>query len=192
MKTKNVFTLTATTVTMEVFDLTGFNKGDDTSKAPKLAEQVFNVEDIPALLDDGEQAQKSLAAYGLSRLMQDRASDFTDGKLAEECSTTLEIAEMRVAAYAATYDVLKSGQFRARRESKGKQAQVDTYFAQALCDFLGEQGKEMDVTTATAWLQGQDAEARKALRSKLATHIQAAKAKAQSALDGMDMDSLLG
>lgn len=193
MKTKNVFTLTATTVTMEIFDITPFAKGEDTSSAELLAKAEFDVTAVPELLNDGDNAAKSLASYGLSRLMQDRSSDFTDGKLNELGVGIKEAAQARIDAYMATYELVKSGEFKARREAgAGKAAAVDSFFAQALVDFLKAGGKDMDINTATIYLQQRSAEERKELRAKLQPQINAARERARKAADELDLSDLLG
>lgn len=193
MKTKNVFTLTATTVTMEIFDVTPFAKGEDTSSAELLAKAEFDVTAVPELLNDGDNPAKSLAAYGLSRLMQDRSSDFTDGKLNELGVSIKEAAQARIDAYMATYELVKSGEFKARKEAgAGKAAAVDSFFAQALVDILKEGGKDMDINTATIYLQQRSAEERKELRAKLQPQINAARERARKAADDLDLSDLLG
>lgn len=192
MKTKNVFELTATSVTMKVFDVSAFNKGDDTSNAPLLAEHTFDASVIPAELEDGDNVNKSLVAYGLSRLMQDRSSDFTDGKLGETGASAQEVAETRLAAYIATYEHLLDGQFKVKRAKSETRSAVDTFFAQGLVDFLSESGKNMDINTATVYLQQRNNEERKALRAKLQPHINAAREKARKAASELNLDDLLG
>lgn len=186
MKTKNVFTLTATTVTMEVYK--PVQDKDDIL----LASLEFDVSAVPAELNDGDNATKSLAAYGLSRLMQDRCSDYTDGKLEQMGLDSQEAANARLGAYKAVYELVQSGEFRARRESAGKQASVDTYFAQALVDYLAENDKEMTITTATAYLQSLTTDERKALRGKLQSYINAARTAAREAVAGLDLGDLMG
>jgi len=125
-------------------------------------------------------------------LMQDRCSDYTDKKMFGEGGTAQEVADTRLAAYQAVYDVLAGGQFRARRAAgASKAAAVDTFFAQALVDFLKESGKDMDLATATLYLQQRSNDERKALRTKLAPYIAKARADAQAALAGMDLNDLL-
>lgn len=191
MTTKNVFDLTKEAVTLTVFDMTPVN-GDKPENPKELAKHVFELESIPEELADGDNPVKTLAAYGLSRLLQDRCSDYTDKRLEGDGLSVQEVADTRVAAYQAVYEVLVEGQFRARRESKGKQAAVDTFFAQALCDFLKEQGKDMDINTATVYLQSRNNEERKALRSKLQAHINKAREAAREAASNLDLDELLG
>lgn len=191
MTTKNVFDLTKEAVTLTVFDMTPVN-GDKPENPKELAKHVFELESIPEELADGDNPVKTLAAYGLSRLLQDRCSDYTDKRLEGDGLSVQEVADTRVAAYQAVYEVLAEGQFRARRESKGKQPAVDTFFAQALCDFLKEQGKDMDINTATVYLQSRNNEERKALRSKLQAHINKAREAAREAASNLDLDELLG
>ena len=191
MTTKNVFDLTKEAVTLTVFDATPVN-GEKPENMIELASHVFELANIPDELQDGDNPVKTLAAYGLSRLLQDRCSDYTDKRLEGDGLSVQEVADTRVAAYQAVYEVLAEGQFRARRESKGKTAAVDTFFAQALCDFLKEQGKDMDINTATVYLQSRSNEERKALRSKLQSYINKAREAAREAASGLDLDELLG
>ncbi len=188
MKTKNIFTLTATEVTMQIMDVTN----PDNQK--ELASHVFDVSAVPSELEDGDNPIKSLAAYGLSRLMQDRCSDLTDGKLADVATSTAEIASARLEGYQAVYDLVLSGQFRARRASTKAGATVDSFFAAGFASFLAANGKDVTAEQATIILQGMTAEQRKALRAdeRIKPHIEEAKRAAREAVEGLDLSALLG
>lgn len=188
MKTKNVFTLTETTVTMQVMDVT------NPDEAKELESHTFDVGTVPATLEDGDNPTKSLAAYGLSRLMQDRCSDYTDSKLADICSSAKEVAKARLEAYQGVYDVVMSGQFRARRATAKAGASVDVFFARGFADFCQENGKEVTGEQATIILQGMTAEQRKALRAdeRIKPFIQKARDAARAAVSDLDLGELLG
>lgn len=189
MKTKNVFDLTKDSVTMTVFDNT------DSDNPKELGSFVFDVNAIPAELEDGDNPVKSLAAYGLSRLMQDRCSDYTDGKLAEFARSVQEMADARIEAYKAVYDVLAEGQFRARKAASAKAGSaVDTFFASGFSKFLCEAGKPVTIEQATAILQGLGNDERKALRAdaRIKGYIDEARREAREAVKDIDIAALLG
>jgi orotidine-5'-phosphate decarboxylase len=188
MKTKNVFTLTSDSVEMKVMDVT------NPDEHKELAKHEFDVTAIPVILEDGEQASKSLAAYGLSRLMQDRCSDFTDSKLGDVCATAAEVAKARLEAYQAVFDTLAGGQFRARRATSKAGASVDAFFASGFAAFCKANGKDVTPEQATVILQGMSGEQRKALRAddRIKPFIAEAREAARTAVDGLDLESLLG
>lgn len=189
MKTKNVFTLTNESVTLEVFDAA------DKDKLVLLETAVFDLGDVPATLEDGDSPLKSLAAYGLSRIMQDRCSDFTDKTLGGMGLDAKGAAIERVGAYTAVYEVLKSGQYRARRASGGsKGATVDSFFAEGFARFLQANGKDVDANTATIILQGMGKDERASIRKheQVAKHVQAVRAEATQAAGDIDLSALLG
>lgn len=188
MKTKNIFTLTADSVSMQIMDVT------NPDNAKELASHVFDLTGIPTELEDGDNPTKSLAAYGLSRLMQDRCSDLTDGKLADIATSTGEIATARLEGYQAVYDLVLSGQFRARRATAKAGATVDSFFAAGFAAFLQKNGKEVTAEQATVILQGMSADERKAIRAhaEVKASIEEAKKNARDAVKDLDLGALLG
>jgi len=160
------YTLLATAVTAALV-----NKTDDSSEV--IAEKTFNVADIPAELNDGENSVKSLAAYGLSKLLQDRTSSVD--------------AEGKLEAMEEVFALLKGGEWRQRKEGgAGKKAAIDPIFAQAIAEI-----KSVSVAAATIALQGMDADQRKALRqvetvkAKIAEVREAAEGEAADLLSDM-------
>ena len=190
MKTKNTFTLTDKEVTVTILDVTGMEKGSDLSTAKVLATKVFDVSAIPDVLEDGDKLT-SIKAYGLSSIMQDRSSQYTDGQLAESCNTVEEIADMRLATYQATFEQLASGVFRAKRAKAERVPAVDVYFATALVLSSKEKGRAIDVAQATAILQSLTDEQRKALRVTLKDYIVKAKADAAESVKDFDLSDLI-
>lgn len=187
MKTRNVFTLTSDVVTMEIF--TG-----DKDNQKLLVSREFALDSIPEVLEDGDNDAKSLKAYGLSRIMQDRCSDYTDGKLADMNLDEQGAANARMEAYVAVFDTLAEGQYRARRQSKAKSSGVDIFFASAFARLLRENGKDVGEQAATLVLQGMTKEQREAFRKddRVAAYVKEAKAEARDAASGIDLTSLLG
>lgn len=188
MKTKNVFTLTDSVVTMEIFDLA------DKDKPVLLESKEFELSLVPAVLEDGDNAPKSLAAYGLSRIMQDRCSDATDKTLGGAGLGAKEAAKERMEMYMGVFDTLTSGQYRARRASKAKVGAIDTFFAEGFSRFLVENGKDVNSQAATIILQGMTKEQREGLKKdeRIAPHIVQARADATQAASELDLDDLLG
>ncbi len=194
MKTKNVFTLTATNVTMDIYDVSDIQKGEKMpeDRAP-LENFVFDVEAIPAILEDGDNPLKSLASYGLSRLLQDRNSGVTDsGEIAQACGTVAELASARMEAYKGTFETLVSGLFREKRASGSgtKAAAVCPFFAQAFVELAKSKGKDLTVEVATMILQKLGKDERKAMRQALAIRINELKAEAESQAESFDINDL--
>lgn len=106
----------------------------------------FEVGDVAGELQDGDNV-KSLAAYGLSKILQDRTSSVKN--------------EDKMAEMEEVFELLKTGQWRQRREGAGtKKATIDPVFAQAIAEIKG-----CDVATATLALQSKTSEERKAMRA---------------------------
>lgn len=154
--------------------------------AAEVKEEVrFAVADVPAQLHvsgEGEDAAyASLAAYGLSQLLQDRVSSVTDGKLEK-------MGEV--------FEMLKEGKWKATRASTAgeRKVSIPAEFAEAIARFVQSKGRDMDAATATIWLQNQDADARKALRANddVKAFIQQVRDEATAKADSLDLDSLLG
>lgn len=194
MKTKNVFELTNDQVMMSIYDVTDIQKGEKMpdNRAP-IESHIFVVTDIPAVLEDGDNATKSLAAYGLSRLLQDRNSGVTDsGDVAQACGTVEELAAARMDAYKSTYETLLAGLFREKRASgaASKAAAVCPFFAQAFVELAAKKGKELTVEVATMILQKLTKEERKAMRTALVGRINELKAAATQQANDFDINDL--
>lgn len=194
MKTKNVFDLTTDQVMVSVFDVTDIQKGEKMPEGREpLETHIFVVSDVPAELEDGENSMKSLAAYGLSRLLQDRNSSVTDsGEVAQACSTVEELAAARMEAYKGTYETVLAGMFREKRASGtgAKAAAVCPFFAQAFVELAAKKGKELTVEVATMILQKLSKEERKAMRTALVGRINELKAAATQQASDFDISDL--
>lgn len=139
-----------------------------------IAEKTFEVADIPEALTDGELGEKSLAAYGLSQLLQDRAK---------------ASGEDKIPAMEEVFELLKSGQWRVRREgSASGKVTIDPYFAAAVAQMKG-----ISVLEATNALKGISTENRKAIRGLEAVSdiIKALKEKAAETAGENLLDDLL-
>lgn len=194
MKTKNVFELTSDQVMMSIYDVSDIQKGEKMpeDRAP-LESHIFVVNDIPMILEDGDNATKSLAAYGLSRLLQDRNSSVTDsGEIAQACGVVEDLARARMEAYQSTYDTLLAGMFREKRAtgSASKAAAVCPFFAQSFVELAATKGKELTVEVATMILQKLTKEERKAMRTALVSRINELKADAQVQAASFDINDL--
>ncbi|ATB52686.1 hypothetical protein PVS_50 [Vibrio phage vB_VspS_VS-ABTNL-3] len=152
---------------------------DADSPAEVVDTLEFSVEDVPAELQNGE-AVTSLAAYGLSQVLQDRCSSVQ--------------ADEKFAQMQKTFESLQEGKWKETRVSTGgaKKASIDPFFAAGFAAFCVENGKDVDANTATILLQGMDADKRKALRQHddIKSHIEAAKAAAAAKVEDFDVDSL--
>lgn len=139
----------------------------------------FAVADVPAELQNGESVT-SLAAYGLSQVLQDRCSSVAADDKFEQMSKTFE--------------ALKEGKWKEVRVSTGgaKKASIDPFFAAGFAAFCVQNGKDIDANTATILLQNMDADKRKALRThdEIKSLIEAAKEAAAAKVDEFDVDSL--
>lgn len=188
MKTSNVFTIEGQLVNVRIFTAPEV-RGDKDFKPELLWETNFDASDIPELLQDGE-GNKSLRAYGLASLLQDRAASYNDKALLEMNADYTARADR----YKEVFDMLCEGTFSDRKKGGGKAtAGVDAFFAQGFADFLQSKGKDIDVTTATALLQGMGKEERETLRKHpdIMACVNDARAKAKAAAGELDIASLL-
>lgn len=160
--------------------------GDDGAAA--VAEQVtFNVADVPAQLHvsgEGEEATyASLAAYGLSQLLQDRVSS-VDG------------AESKLEKMHEVFELIKEGKWKAVRASVAgeRKTAIPSEVAEGFARYVQSLGKDMDAATATVWLQSKTAEERKAIRQKdeVKAFIQQVKDEAAAKAEDLDLEDLLG
>lgn len=145
-----------------------------------LEQEVFVIADIPASLVAGE-GTMSLAAYGLSQILQDRTSSIKD-------------SEERFGAMPDVFELLKSGEWKAARESTAgpRKAAIDSFFAKGFAMYLESQGKDVTPEAAVVVLQDMTAEQRKAVRSHeaIAGFIKKAKEDAAAAAAEIDVESL--
>lgn len=155
---------------------------DQDAEATVADEKSFEVADIPAELQNGENTVVSLAAYGLSQILQDRSSSVAQ---ADKLERMTEV-----------FDTLKGGQWKEQRASSGgtRKASIDVYFASGFSKFLESKGKVVDTVTATTLLQGMSADERKALRAsdQIKPFIEQARDAAETAASDIDLTDLLG
>ena len=156
----------------------------DQDAEPTVVETVeFDVTEVPATLKSGEDSVASLAAYGLSQILQDRVSSVQGGK-------------EKLEAMAGVFEMLKGGEWKAARASTAgeRKAAIPSDFAEGFARFVTESGRPMDATTATIFLQSKSADERKALRAHegIKAKIAEVKAEAESKAADLDLDSLLG
>ena len=141
----------------------------------------FKVDDVPAKYAVGE-SEVSLVAYGLSQLLQDRAS-------------SVQGAENKLEKMKETFARLQEGEWKAQRESTGgeRKPNIPADFAQAFARFYTEKGRAMDAVQATAILQGRTAEERKAIREneQIKALIAQVRAESNSAAMDFDLDGLI-
>lgn len=190
MKTSNKFDINGTKVSVDILDVTPVG-GEKPTEPKTLAHCEWDVADIPTELMDGDTV-KTLAAYGFASLIQDRCSQYTDKMLGESCKSANEVANARLDAYIAIFDLLCTGQFTAKRAGGGRAAGVDVFFATGFMNFLKANGKNVDAATATAILQGMTEDQRKALRadSRILPHITEARQAAKDAAGSIDLTDL--
>jgi hypothetical protein len=154
---------------------------DPDAPAVVAEEKTFAVADVPAELTNGE-GVVSLAAYGLSQVLQDRVSS---------CD-----ADEKLEAMEKVFGNLVDGKWKEARQSTGatKKAAIDPFFAKGFSLFLQGQGKDVTAEQATIILQGLDADQRKALRTNddIKAFIEKAKEEATASVADLDLSSLLG
>lgn len=173
------YQITADTVTVNRLDYPNGPDGE-----PVVAETVtFAVGDVPAELKVNEEQFASLAAYGLSQLLQDRVS-------------SVQGSEAKLAAMHDVFELLKNGEWKAVRASSAGERKVTiaAEFAEGFARFVQSKGKDMDAATATAFLQSKSNEERKALRAhpEVKAFIQAVKDEAVAKAGELDLGDLLG
>ena len=193
MKTRNIFEVGNNLVVVKIVNA-DYAKGETPKEPEILATKTFDVDALPIELADGDMI-RTLAAYGLSSLMQDRCSSLNDKALAEAgVVTNADAANHRLEGYSDVYAILKDGLFKAARAAGNKAAAVDVFFATGFSNYLHSQGKNVDIATATTLLQGMDADQRKALRSdeRIAPCIAQARKDAAQAASEIDLSDLLG
>lgn len=170
------FVVSATAVTVQ-----RLTYADPDAPAVVAEEKTFNVGDVPAELANGE-GVVSLAAYGLSQVLQDRVSS---------CD-----ADEKLEAMDKVFGNLLEGKWKEARQSTGgtKKASIDPFFAKGFSMFLQSQGKDVSAEQATIILQGLDADQRKAFRTHedIKVFIEKAKEEATASVADLDLSSLLG
>lgn len=174
------YSITATSVVIERLD---YPNGED-GEAVVGRTETFDVSAIPEELKSGEDVVASLAAYGLSQILQDRVSSVTGG------------GDAKLDKMMEVYELLKAGEWKAQRVSNPSERKVAIAadFAEGFARFIQSQGKEMDAATASAYLQALSNEERKALRAhdKVKPFIQAVRDEASAKAADIDLSDLLG
>lgn len=170
------FVVSATAVLVQRLTYT-----DPDAPAVVAEEKAFEVGDVPAELANGE-GVVSLAAYGLSQVLQDRVSS---------CDSDEKLEAMEK-----VFTNLVDGKWKETRQSTGstKKASIDPFFAKGFSMFCQGQGKDITPEQATIILQGLDSDQRKALRTNedIKAFIEKAKEEATAAVADLDLTSLLG
>lgn len=130
-------------VTVTLYEGEGW--GDEDKNVIDTA--TFAVGDVPATLETNDEA-KSLAAYGLSKILQERPSGVSG-------------ADKKLEAMRATFETLKSGKWREYREGGGSRGpKLDAIFVQAVAD-----EKKVKVPQAEAALRKMDKATIKQIRN---------------------------
>lgn len=111
--------------------------------------RLFSIADYPAELNDGDTV-KSLAAYGLSKILQDRASSID--------------AEDKLEAMDTISEMLKSGEWRERKAPAAPKATIAPIFAEAVQRLYKNRGQELSLTQVTQALASKSVEERKAIK----------------------------
>lgn len=161
---------------------------DDGKTWQPHSQKVLDATEIPAILEDGEN-ERSVLGYGLLKLVQDRNSDLTKKRFDEMGIDPdgEEAAKHRVEAYQDTFEFLKGGQWRVRKEPKAKGAQIDPVFAEAVAIMLERAGNEKPpIAAVVGKLKALGAEERKALREKATDIIK----ELREASVGLDLGEL--
>lgn len=193
MKTKNVFVLDGTKVTARILDVS--NPDVEVKDAPVLEERTYDAALCPEMLAKGD-GVVTFAAYGLSKLLQDRNAAFTDLKAKEEGATTAgAIAEARLNLYSDLFDnTFMKGLFQAERKGGGGGASgVDGAFIQAFQEYVEEKkGTVLDNLQAEALLKNikKDAEQWKAVKDAIGTRAREIRAEAAAAVADLDLGEL--
>lgn len=133
-----------------------------------LQEERFNVADVPAELTTNDEP-KSLAAYGLSKVLQERPSQ-------------IKGSAEKLAAMRESFEVLKGGKWREYKEGGGSRGpKLDAIFVQAVAD-----EKKVKVPQAEAALRKMDKDTIKQIRNLPA--IQARMEKLRASAEEGDVD----
>lgn len=139
------YVMTETGVTVKVISQVELENGETEDKV--ICERSFATADVPAILADGEKL-KSLAVYGLTKLLQDRTSQIKE-------------PEEKFEAMGIYFDdFFSKGNWKAPSEGGSRKAAVDPFFAQAVAEL-----KDWSLTQATATIQALDKDTRATLRS---------------------------
>lgn len=155
---------------VRVHHYTGEKWSDENKQVTETIE--FNVSDLPAVFTSNE-GEKTLAAYGLTKLLQDRTSQVK------------ESAAAKLKAMCEYFNVFKSGTWREYKEStgegKGRKPQIDPILAQAVANL-----KKAPIAAVIAALQSKTKEERKALANLDAVKAEMAKVRAEA--ENFDLD----
>ena len=204
MKTYNVFKSNESSVAMSIFG--SVKKDGETKKGDKpLVERTFIITDemLAPLETNKEGEYMSLAAYGLSRLMQDRCSSFTDGGASGYIAsgfTEEEAALDRIEEYQKVYDLIASGRFNVERETAGKKKTISPSILRAFKNYCVANDKQITDLQAQTILGALEADKLEPIKEMLKQegYIKAAleelkteREEAKGELDALDLGSLL-
>jgi hypothetical protein len=138
---------------------------------------VVECSSVPELLENGDQDPASMKAYGIRAFLCDRASDLRAHGVHEYLKAIREGYEKTLAV----------GVYKAKRESKARQAGLDPLLVQALVDLKGL-SPEAAIASLKALLPDQLAGLK--ANPKIVQAMQAARAAAQEA-EAVDLGDLL-
>lgn len=141
---KTHYSLVGTVVTLTLWrGEEGVKFGDEAAEV--VSTHTFDANDVPAELTDGNVGVKSLAGYGLLKLLQDRTSQEKDpaGKAA--------LMEQYFAEYFTQGQWKKPVERKEGKASTGSRRKIDAVLAQAVAQLQG-----ISVAAATASLRDLD------------------------------------
>lgn len=206
MKTFNVFTSNESAVLMGIYG--SVNKDGEIKRdtSAPIIETRFDIteEMLEPLATNKDGEYMSLAAYGLSRLMQDRCSSFTDGGASGYKAsgfTEEEAALDRMKEYQKVYDLVKSGRFNVERESAGKKKTLSPSILRAFVNFCATKDKHITELQATSILSLLEAAKLEPIKQMLKDagfikialeELKAERIEAENDLADLDLGSLLG
>lgn len=173
-----------------VIDLCEVVEKDGKKTFPVKDTVELSLAEVPDELTNGEAPNMSLAAYGLLKLVQDRNSALSEKALGEMGLTGREAQYARIDAFQETYELLKSGLWRAASTNVGKSASIDPIFAAAVAELKG-----CTIVQATTALKAADKDSRLAIRNlpavKAIMERMRNEAKDTSEDSGLDLSDLL-
>lgn len=157
--------------TVLVSEYEGEGWSDEDKKV--LQTETFNVSDVPASLETSDEP-KSLAAYGLSKILQERPSG-------------IKGAAEKLDAMRSAFSVLCSGKWREYKEGGGRGPKLDAIFVQAVAD-----EKKVKVPQAEAALRKMDKETIKQIRNLPTIQDRMEKLRASADKGEVELDFDLG
>lgn len=156
---------------VRVHHYTGEKWSDENKTVHGVTE--FNVSDLPEVFKSNE-GDKTLAAYGLTKLLQDRTSQVK------------ESAEAKLKAMGEYFGVFRSGTWReykeASGEGKGRKPSIDPIFAQAIANL-----KNAPLAAVIGALQKKSKEERKAMAALEPVKAEMARLRTESASFDLDL-----